>query len=156
MTEAPIADSSMSSVMRHRLQLITAALLLSVLSREGQAQSTTQGTRPPNATNCSLMATVVAVQVVDTAGVPVGRATIAMTRLRDSASLGTAGEMGAGSGQYALLESSALQWIAPAGDRIRLTISAGARAMTTVIVVGRDASGCGITMRSGPQRIVFR
>jgi hypothetical protein len=73
-----------------------------------------------------------------------------MTRLRDGISLGKATEMRAGLGEFALLESDALQWIAAKGDRIRVRARAGKRTASAVIVVGRDGSGCRITKLSGP------
>lgn len=105
---------------------------------------------------CSPVASVVAIKVVDADGKPVSGATVRMTRVRDKESLGTALEMGKGSGQYALLESGALQWIGPDGDRVQLVIAHEKLTATQEIRVGRDKTTCRIALLSGPTSITLK
>ena len=99
---------------------------------------------------------VVSILVRDAAGNAVPGTSVTMIRLRDGKSLGKATEMRKGSGEFALLESDALRWIAATGSRIRLRVRAGNHTATTVIRVGRDASGCRITKLSGPDVITIK
>lgn len=105
---------------------------------------------------CPQSASVVAINVVDAAGKPIPGVTVAMTRLRDNTALGNATEMRAGQSEFVLLESDALRWLAPEGERIRLRITHGTRSTTAVIGVGRDATGCKMVQRSGPSVITLK
>ena len=136
-----------------RLALPTLTLLYAMTNPpELPAQSVPLAHRPA----CSPTASVVSMLVRDAAGHPIPGTTVGMTRLRDGKSLGRATEMRAGSGEFALLESDALQWIALKGDRIRVRARAGRRTASGVIVVGRDASGCRIVRQSGPEVLTLK
>ncbi len=146
--------------------IITVALLMAIHPFDSGQNPAFGHSAAPNATVeqssaqpaklCSPSASVVAINVVDLAGKPVPGTTVAMTRLRDKKSLGNAKEMRPGLGEFVLLQTDALQWLTPKGDRIRLLVTAGALVTTAVITAGRDSTGCKIVQRSGPSVITLK
>ena len=138
---------------RNAMVLRVASLLAGLLSLGTPMTSESeqpQAKQVPNPPACSPTASIVSILVRDRAGAAVRGATVDMVRIRDGKSLGAATEMRAGSGEFLLLESDALQWIGASGARIRVRARAGRRSATAVIRVGRDASGCRIVILSGP------
>jgi hypothetical protein len=119
-----------------------------------EGQPPQQSAQPPRV--CSPIASVVTVRVVDAAGKPVSGVTVRITRVRDKLSLGTSGEMGTGSGEFAVLESSALRWLAADGDRIEVAVSKGDKATKAELLIGRDSTTCRIARLSGPEIIVLK
>ncbi|CAN5575032.1 hypothetical protein BH09GEM1_BH09GEM1_31790 [soil metagenome] len=105
---------------------------------------------------CSMMASVISVKVLDARGRIVPDVTVRMTRLRDGKSLGKAPEMGGGTAEFEIVESTALSWIAPGGDRIRLVARAGSKRATAVVRVGRDPSGCRLAKLAGPDTLTLK
>jgi len=139
--------------MTFRLMLRLSALSLTLAMNDPLAA---QNSSERGAKVCILSASVVSIRVVDAAGQGVPNATVAMTRVRDSASLGLATEMQKGSGEFALFESDALRWALPKGDTIRLQVTAGKRQRTSTIVIGPDPSGCRIVQLSGDAIIALK
>lgn len=142
--------------MSMRFTVPTLALVYAMTNPADLSAQSPQSAPLPNKPACSPTASVVSILVHNAAGSPVPGATVVMTRLRDGKSLGQAVEMRKGLGEFALLESDALQWIAPKGDRIRVRARAGKRTASAVIVVGRDASGCRIVRLSGPAVLTLK
>ena len=132
------------------------ALLLSLGISMTSASQQPQALPLPNKPACSPSASVVSIRVRDRQGKAVKGTTVDMVRLRDGKSLGTAAEMGAGSGEFGLFESVALQWISSKGERIRVRARAGRRSATAIIRVGRDATGCRIAKLSGPDVLTLK
>lgn len=121
-----------------------------------RATSTEAATRQPPARVCASVASVVSLRVVDARGAAVTGATIAVTRAQTGKALtAAAAEMGKGSGEYALLEDDALQWLAPAGETIRVAVSKGTRSVRADLTIGRDPSGCRIARLSGPHTVTL-
>ena len=103
-----------------------------------------------------MIASVISTRIVDSAGKPVTDATVRLTRLRDGKSLGAAHEMIVGSGEFEILESSAINSIPVRGERIRLVARAGRRTATAVMRIGRDPTGCRLAILSGPAVITLK
>jgi hypothetical protein len=139
--------------MARRVSSIIAGLTaLAVLSSASVAQSA----QVPRVTQaCSMLASIISVRIVDRAGRPVRDATVRMTRLRDGKALGLAQEMARGSGEFEIVESSAISGIAPHGDRIRLLVRAGSRSSVATVRIGRDPSGCRLQKLSGPDVVIL-
>jgi hypothetical protein len=142
--------------MSFRLVALSLTLLPAMTTPADLPAQQAQSLPLPSKAACAPVASLVSILVRDAAGNPIAGTTVDMTRLRDGKSLGNATEMRAGRGEFALLESDALQWIAAKGDRIRVRARAGKRSATTVIVVGRDASGCRITRLSGSSVLTLK
>ena len=105
---------------------------------------------------CSMIASVISIRVVDTGGHPVPNATVRITRLRNGKFLGDAQEMGGGSGEFAIVESSAISWVGPHGERIRVAARAGSKAAVGVVRVGRDPTGCRLAKVGGPDVLTLK
>lgn len=142
--------------MSFRLVALSLPLLVAMTTPDDLSAQQTQRIPSASRPTCAPVASVVSILVRDVAGKPIAGTTVEMTRLRDGRSLGTATEMRPGQGEFVLMESDALSWIAAKGDRIRVRARAGKQTATAVIVVGRDASGCRITRLSGPSVLTVK
>lgn len=113
------------------------------------AQSKDQVAQLPKSA-CSPVLSVVSIRIVDAAGEPIRNATVELTRMRDGKNLGRAVAMSGSSGDFQVVESTALAWIAPRGDRIRVVARASGKRATAIVRVGRDLDGCRLVRISGP------
>ena len=120
-----------------------------------EAQSASKVAQAPKPA-CSPLLSVVSIRLVDAAGQPVRNATVEMTRLRDGKKLGRAPEMSGANGEFQVVESTALSWIAPKGDRIRLVAREAGKRATTIVRVGRDSTGCRLIRLSGPEVLALK
>ena len=152
----PVAVPNLRVSMSLPLAASSLVLLLTMIIPSSSLAQSPLGKGLPEKPACSPVLSVVSILVRDAEGNAVPGTTVTMIRLRDGKSLGKATEMRKGSGEFALLESDALRWIAATGSRIRLRVRAGNHTVTAVIRVGRDASGCRITKLSGPDVITVK
>ena len=131
-------------------------LVLVSIAAAGANAGTQSRQLPARKQACSMMASVISVRIVDATGKPVTDAIVRLTRLRDGKSLGTAHEMIVGSGEFEILESSAINSIPARGERIRVVARAGHRTATAVMRIGRDPTGCRLAILSGPATITLK
>ena len=119
------------------------------------AQGTPMKTLPKKpTTSCGPLALIM-VTVVDSKGAPVTDAKIHVKRQRDGKQLpGTMTDMSP-SGEYVVMDDSALPLVAAAGAPFIVRVTRGKQVASTVLRIGRTPDGCHVMRLSAEAKLVL-
>ncbi len=102
---------------------------------------------------CSMLFSMLIVQLVDSARAPVSGATVTVRRIRTGALIERAGPTG--NGAYKILEDGVLKDLRRSGEPFEVTFTKGTGRRTVRVRIGMDADSCHVRFITVPRAIVF-
>jgi hypothetical protein len=135
------------------LRCATPLIGLSALLASSAFAQRAPATRLPTPRMCSMLFSVLIVQLVDSAHTPVPGATVTVRRVRTGALIESAGP--GDDGSYKILEDGVLKDLRRNGEAFDATFTKGARRRTVRLRIGMDEDRCHVRFITAPRAIVF-
>lgn len=129
-------------------------LMFAVSAVQAAAQRPTNVRLPSTAQICDMSARAIVIRLVDASGSPVSDAQIAVRRVRTRTRLNRVEALGS-DGEYKILEDGTLSDLRRGGEPFDVTFTRGRQTRRVRIILGMDASGCHIALKSGPVRVTL-
>jgi hypothetical protein len=121
---------------------------------EGRAQAPTTATLPPSRQVCDMSLRIVSMRLVDANGAAVSGATVAVRRVRTRIAIANAEAMGS-QGDYKIAEDGSIPDLRKSGEPFDVTFTKDGRSRRVRVIIGMDASGCHVAMKSSQQAVTL-
>jgi hypothetical protein len=118
------------------------------------AQAPTTATLPPTRQVCDMSLRIVSMRLVDANGAPVSGATVAVRRVRTRIMIANAEAMG-GQGDYKIAEDGSIPDLRKGGEPFDVTFTKDGRSRRVRVIIGTDASGCHVAMKSSQRPVTM-
>ncbi|MDZ7631468.1 MAG: carboxypeptidase-like regulatory domain-containing protein [Gemmatimonadaceae bacterium] len=131
------------------------AMILLVAATAAGAQAATSRSLPPGQQVCDMSLRLISIRLVNAQGAPVPDAAITVRRVRTRTMLANAEAMG-GQGDYRILEDGVLPDLRRGGEPFDVRFTKDGRVRRVRLVIGMDAGGCHVMLKSGPTKVSFQ
>ena len=132
------------------MMAVTSTVAGAQLSRDPQVA---KPAAPAGTRACTMVETVLMMQVVDRNGTPVTDATVTVKNLRTRAVVERAQALG--SGDYRIFDDSGANSVSRAGDPFDVRFTYGTRVRHVGVNIGTDPDGCHVRFIRVPPKIVL-
>ena len=132
--------------------VIRSILTILIVASTAGAQGTPTKPLPPERRICDMSMRIVSLQLRTAAGAPVSGASITVRRVRTRTLVDRAEAMG-DQGDYKVIEDGTLADLRAGGEPFDVTFRKGARVRRVRLIIGMDAGGCHVALKSGTTRV---
>ena len=136
-------------VLRRAIPLLIVSAVMASPAPAQRAPST----KPTAPRMCSMLFSVLTVQLIDSAHAPLPGATVTVRRVRTGAAIEITGPTEVGS--YKVLQDGVLKDLRRSGEPFEVTVAKGARRRTVRMRIGMDEDGCHVRFITVPHAIVL-